>query len=147
MLIQKGFEPIVDAINIVFDSYNPIMIKELMNKSGYFKTQKHHLIGKKDNEMELIHLKNIVYIEGINNDTYVHTKSDEYLIKDKLYELESKLMDQLFVRVSKSYIVSINYISKIKPTFNGKLLLIMENGIELEVSRHYISNFRSVLGM
>lgn len=146
-LIESSMQCEDDCINIVFSEYNPTKIKELINKSGYYKTQKNHLVGKKDQDLELVSINDVVYIEGINNDTYAHTKDSEYLLKDKLYELEAKLQDKLFVRVSKSYIVSINHIKKIKPTFNGKLLLIIESNIQLEVSRHYISDFRKILGM
>lgn len=146
-LIEKGFDPVEDCINIIFSTYNPTNIKEMMNKSGYFKTQTEHIVGKTEQGLELISIKDIIYIEGINNDTYFHTKDKEYSIKDKLYELEIKLQDKLFVRISKSYIVSIAHINKIKPTFNGKLLLILNNNVQLEVSRHYLSDFRKVLGM
>lgn len=147
VLIEKGFETLANCINIIFEEYSIPLIKELLSKSGYYKTQKDHLIGKHDDDLELIRIDDIVYIEGINNDTFIHTINKEYSVKDKLYELESKLQDRLLVRISKSYIVSINHINKIKPTFNGKLLLILDNNISLEVSRHYITAFRQVLGM
>jgi len=146
-LIELGQEVEVDCINIVFGNDNIKNIKDLINKSGYYKTQKNHLIGKKDDEIHLIEMKDIVYIEGINNDTFVHTKKDEFIIKEKLYELELKLQDRLFARISKSYIISIYHIEKIKPTFNGKLNLILSSREQLEVSRHYIADFRKILGM
>ena len=71
----------------------------------------------------------------------------EFIIKEKLYELELKLQDRLFARISKSYIISIYQIEKIKPTFNGKLNLILSSREQLEVSRHYIADFRKILGM
>lgn len=142
-LIEKGFEPEVGLINIVFDDVKGI--KDMLNTSNYYKS-KNHLIGKKEDEQFLVQVEDIIYIEGINNDTYVYTTDDVYMVKDKLYELENTLFDKKFVRVSKSFIVSINYIDRIKPTFNGKLVLKLMNGQSLEVSRHYLKSFRKYLG-
>jgi len=146
-LIEQGYPTEKDSINIVFEEYKVKDIQDLLSKSGYFKTQKNHLVCKKDEELSLIHKNDVLYIEGVNNDTYVHTIDNEYTIKQKLYELEITLQEDLFVRISKSYIASINHINKIKPTFNGKLLLVLDNGVKLEVTRHYIHNFRKILGM
>ncbi len=146
-LIENGFPPINDCINIVFESYNKQEVRLLLSKAGYFKKSNNHILGKKGEELELIHLKDIRYFEGINNDTYIHTKGNEYSTKLKLYELEEMYKSKLFIRISKSYIVSLHHISKIKPTFNGKLTLELNNGIQLEVTRHYIKEFRYILGM
>lgn len=143
VLVESGFDVEPGFINIVFK--NPLDIPRLLTSANYYKS-KNHLLGKKDEDHHLIQVRDVIYIEGINNDTYVYTKDNSYLIKDKLYELEKSLHDKKFVRVSKSFMVSINHIDKIKPTFNGKLLLKLSNGQSLEVSRHYIKSFRNYLG-
>jgi DNA-binding LytR/AlgR family response regulator len=146
-LIEHGMETVPNCINIIFKEYSPKMILELLKESGYFKTSVSHLIGTSGDGIELIPLNEVIYIEGINNDTFIHTKNHEFSAKQKLYELESSLKQKMFVRVSKSYIVSISKIKKIRPTFNGKLLLLMNEGTNLEVTRHYIGDFRKILGM
>lgn len=147
VLIEEGMAPVEDCINIVFSTYNVNKIRDLLKESGYYKQSSAYLIGKNDQDLELVHTNDIVYIEGINNDTFLHTIDQEFLSKQKLYELEAQLIDKLFIRISKSYIVSVSKIKKIKPTFNGKLLLIMSNNVKLEVSRRYLGDFRKLLGM
>lgn len=146
-LIESGFASEDDCINIVFTSYNKVLVRDLLSKAGYFTKSNNHILGKQNDQMELIHLKDIAYFEGINNDTYIHTKDMEYSTKLKLYEIDEMYQNRLFIRISKSYIVSLHHISKIKPTFNGKLNLELHNGVQLEVSRHYIKKFRNLLGM
>lgn len=147
-LIENGMQGMDNLINIFFDPNDILEAKERLKESGYFASLKlDHLIGKKDEDVHLIPLKDILYFEGINNDTYVYTLDHGFTIKEKLYELEIRLFQQKFIRISKSYIVSIHKIRKIKPTFNGKLLLLLDNNIKLEVSRHYISSFKNYLGM
>lgn len=146
-LIQKGFDTEEDAINIVFDKYNLNHIKRLLAKSGYYQQSQDFLIGKNNDNWELISIKDVIYIEGLNNDTYIHVNEGEYKVKQKLYELELQLKSKLFVRVSKSYIVSVHHIKRIKPHFNGKLILHMRDHTKIEVTRHYVTDFRTVLGM
>lgn len=38
-------------------------------------------------------------------------------------------------------------IAKIKPTFQGKLILVMDNQQKLEVTRHYLPSFKQYLGL
>lgn len=147
VLIEDGMAPVENCINIIFSHYNVNVIHDLLKESGYYKQSSAYLLGKNNQDLELVHTNDIVYIEGINNDTFLHTENQEYLSKQKLYELEAQLIDRLFIRIAKSYIVSISKIKKIKPTFNGKLLLIMRNDIKLEVSRCYLGDFRKLLGM
>lgn len=147
-LVEKGKIGYPNLINIYFDPENLSHAKELLTKSNYYQTTNIiHLLAKKDEEVHLIPYKDILYIEGINNDTFIHTSSSEYQSKEKLYELEQSLFSKKFIRISKSYIVSIQKVVKIKPTFNGKLSLVLENGTKLDVSRHYIQSFKKYLGM
>jgi two-component system LytT family response regulator len=146
-LIENGMTGEKDLINIYFDPNDITKARNLLIESGYYATNSDHILGKNENEFILIQLREVIYIEGLNNDTYIHTNGNEYTTKQKLYELEQLLYSKKFIRVSKSYIVSVNHIIRIKPTFNGKLILKLKNNIELEVSRHYIGAFRKYLGM
>ena len=143
-LIESGFPTVENCINIVFGNKNEIPY--LLNKAHYYES-KSHLFGKSNDELNMIQVKDVIYIEAVNNDTYIYTKENSYLVKDKLYELEKTLYEKKFVRISKSFIVSINHIEKIKPTFNGKLMLKLDNKQSLEVTRHYLSAFRTYLGL
>lgn len=147
VLVEDGFETVPGLINIVFKDYNTSLIRDLLMKAGYYSSNSNHILGKINDELELIKLKDIVYFEGVNNDTYVKTSTNEYITKLKLCEIEELYHTKLLVRISKSFIVSLHHIKKIKPTFNGKLILVLDNGDSLEVTRHYIKNFRNMLGM
>lgn len=148
VLVENGFSGVDNSINIHFDPSDLAAARVLLEMAGYYKTQViRHLIGRHHGDAHIVPLSEIVYIEGINNDTYLHTKDMSYELKDKLYQLDEKLLRYKFVRISKSYIVSVYHIEKIKTTFQGKLLLILTGNTQLEVTRHYVSTFKQVLGM
>ena len=147
-LIENGAIGVENCINVYFDPTDLKSAKKRLIEAGYYQNDTiEHLVGKINDEMHVIPLQDVLYIEGINNDTYVHTLHESYLIKDKLYELEKSLTSKTFVRISKSYIVSLYKIEKIKPTFQGKLVLFLQGHTKLEVSRHYVPQFKQTLGM
>jgi DNA-binding LytR/AlgR family response regulator len=68
-------------------------------------------------------------------------------VKEKLYELEEKLGDKGFIRVSKCFIVNVVKIDRIISWFNSKLILkIMNIDEEVYVTRKYLSDFKKFLG-
>jgi len=104
--------------------------------------------GKSDDGYEVMPYSTISYFEGIGNNVYAVNEDKKYKIKEKLYELEPKLKSQGFIRVSKSFIVNIVKIDRIQPWFNGKLLLKLSVPLaEIEVTRKYVKDFKSFLGL
>ena len=63
-----------------------------------------------------------------------------------MYELE-QLLGPEFMRISKSIIVRIRKIESVEAVFNGMLLLHMKNGSREYVSRTYLPNLKSYLGI
>lgn len=123
-------------------------VDEIEEVIEYLKEQKNHsvLIGIKDGNMYPINIKKIEYIEGFTKDCYFHTEMDEYLSEYKLFELEEKIKEDTFIRISKSVIVNINKILYIRPEFNSKYGLYMKSGIKLMLNRKYLKEFKNKIG-
>ncbi len=103
-------------------------------------------VGELNKEYEIIHFDKIVFVESFGRDIVLHTKYKEYSIREKLYQVEGILMDRGFVRINKSTVVSKSGIKRIKPTFNGRIDLIMMNEKLLSVSKIYNKRFRNFIG-
>lgn len=103
---------------------------------------------QKNGKFYLIDLEDIVYLEFINNNLYLHTKEDEYISNNlslkKFIELYGNYS---FIRIHKSFIVNVEYISEIIPWFNSTMKIILRNNQskELFVSRNYIKEFKEVV--
>ncbi len=67
--------------------------------------------------------------------------------KEKLYYYEELYCSREFIRVSKSFIVNIKEIEKIKTTFNRKFILVMNNKEEIDVNRSYYETFKERIGL
>ena len=99
-----------------------------------------------DGEIEYILPKNILYTYREDNVTKIVTEKVEYEIKLSLKELETRLAPFSFFRIHKSYLVNLNYVSRLSPWFNGAYQLEVEGRTEkLSVSRNYAKNLRERL--
>ncbi len=105
------------------------------------------VIGKAaDDTMDIIVHSRICYFEASNNAVYCVTADGEYRVKEKLYELETTLPEDRFIRISRSYIVNIENVSRIIPWFGRRLVLRFNNTKkEVEVSKNYASAFKAFL--
>ena len=65
----------------------------------------------------------------------------------KLFEFEEALINSSFVRISKSCILNIHFIEKVKPTLNGKYEVLLINGEKLIINRHYVPDFKKKFGL
>lgn len=87
----------------------------------------------------------LIRTEGREINCYDKLKN-KYKLNKPLYELEH-ILEEAFVRVSKSTIVNIRQISHVSAGFNGTLQLTMKNGIEDYISRSFRKSFKERLGL
>nr|WP_294790673.1 LytTR family DNA-binding domain-containing protein [uncultured Mucilaginibacter sp.] len=73
-----------------------------------------YIFIKSAHRLQKIDLKDILFIEGLQNYIAVHTRSEKILSLQPLKNMESELSSSKFVRVHKSYIVAVGQISSIE---------------------------------
>ena len=105
------------------------------------------LLVVKENENYLLDVNKISYIEVVERKTFVYTEDDIYESKLKLYEMEEKLCQSGFFRISKSCLVHLKYIKSIKNDVERKLRLTMKNNEQIIVSRQYAEEIKKRLGV
>ena len=79
-------------------------------------------------------------------DRRVRLDSDRgsFLLRSRLYELEERLSDADFVRISNSELVQKGRILRLDFGLTGTIRLILEGGLETYVSRRYVSRIRKM---
>ena len=102
-------------------------------------------IGRKNGEQYFIDISDVIYIESTDKRTFLYTSTDVYESPFKLYEFEEKLADQNFLRASKNCLFNLNHIQALKSDLEQRLLLTMEGGIKIIVSRQYSSAVKAKL--
>lgn len=105
------------------------------------------MLVTKGDEVILLDVTKIIYVEAVERKTFVYTKENYYESKLKLYEMEERLMECGFFRVSKSCLVQIRNIKSLKNDINRKLRLTLESGEQIMVSRQYADDIKRRLGV
>jgi len=149
--VERGYSAPESGVTVLFNYFD---LNKLLDFLDNFQTpaSKEHrldiLTGKKDNSFEIIKPDMICFFMSDGNYVYCQTEIQRLEVNKKLYELESSYTNIGFIRINKSHIVNILKVNEIVPWFGGKLLLTFK-GItdEIQVSRHYVSNFKEFLGL
>ncbi len=88
-------------------------------------------------EMIAIKLSEIVYIQTDRNTLILHTMQGRYVLYQSLRRFLMQQNHPDLIRVHRSYAVNINFVQRYKIEQSGDGSVIMRNGIEIKLSRHY----------
>ncbi len=84
-----------------------------------------------------LQLDELDYVEAAGNYARLRVGPQEYLIRETMQALESKLPQGDFVRIHRSVIVNRRRIKELRPWFTGEYVVILTTGKELTLSRGY----------
>lgn len=70
-----------------------------------------------------------------------------YVIQEKLYELEERLDESRFFRISKSEIVNLKKIRRLDLSVTGTIKVILSDGTETYTSRRNVTKLKQCLGI
>ena len=104
------------------------------------------LAVKKGQDIVLLDFEDIFMIRVEEKQTKVYTEDRDYLVKKPLYQIEENL-DSNFVRVSKTTIVNLRKIKRVAPSLRGMMFIELKNGLKDNISRKYLSDFKSALDL
>lgn len=107
----------------------------------------HQLTAKKDDEIHLLDISQIMYIESVDRKCFIYTSDEIYESEFRLYELEQQLEEYGFFRVSKSFLIRLQSIQSLKADINRKIRITMSNGEQIMASRQYADELKKRLGV
>ena len=94
-----------------------------------------------------VSVEEILYIESVDKKTFLYTAGHVLRTEKRLYELEEILDAKTFFRCSKSVIVNLNKVSKLKPEVTRNILATLTNGEVIVISRRYVSALKELIGL
>lgn len=103
------------------------------------------IIGYIKDVMYKINPRDIYYIEGFSNEAYLYTKDNQYKVNYKLYELEEKLSNYQFIRISKSCLVNISEMECVIPDIQRRYIIVLKDKTKLTLTRSYVKEFKDYL--
>ena len=103
------------------------------------------LPGRVDGETVLFAPEEVLYIETVDDKTFAYTKEKVIRLDMTLSGVEERLKDISFFRCSKSMIVNIDKVERLKSLPSNRIDAMMQNGEHIVISRTYASEFRRLL--
>lgn len=116
--------------------------EEVVRIIDFFQRDATRLVAWKEKEQVLIKLDEILYIESVDGRTYAYTEHEVLKLNYNLTQLERRLKDVSFYRCSKSMIMNIDSVVKLKSLSSNRIDATMKNGEHIMISRTYASDFR-----
>ncbi len=92
-----------------------------------------YLYIKSDRKVMKLHLNDIHYLESLNDKVIIHLAEKEVTTTQRISYLAEKLPRKRFIRIHRSYIISLAHIS----AYNN--IMVEINGRELPIGRNYRS--------
>lgn len=102
--------------------------------------------GEYEKEAVYVDLKDILYFESVDSKTFIYTKDRVLTAELRLYEIEKRLSEKNFFRCSKSVVVNLGKIVKLKPEISRNIIATLDNGEAVVISRRYVSELKRIIG-
>jgi len=109
----------------------------------FIKLRDGHVEAYKDEKQYRIALSDILYVEAVDDRCFIYLDKDCYESRRRLYEFESLLPSDNYIRISKSVVVNLMKIVQIRPALNGRFLCHLVNGEDVIVSRKYVPDLKA----
>ena len=96
---------------------------------------------------EILSPDNIIRIYSAGGKTFASVSKKEYILRQRLYELEEQLTKYSFVRISNSEIINLKKVRNFDLRLSGTICVTLSDGTATYVSRRYVSKIKQVLGL
>ena len=74
-------------------------------------------------------------VQGADDYATLFTSTKEYLVSVRLSDLENHLGRANFLRIHRSHLINLEYVTLIQPSEAGRLQVVMKSGVEIVASR------------
>jgi two-component system LytT family response regulator len=130
------------AKKIKISNFNEIQLKSLLNKLNAGNEIEPTIAVPQSQEIILLKISQIIYLEAANNYTLIYSTTNEKLIISKgIYYFQELLGETGFIRVHQSYLVNQNYIRSIRKDSTLELM----NKTIVPISKLKIAQVREIL--
>lgn len=94
-----------------------------------------------------VQVDEILYVESVDKKTFIYLPGHVLQTDKRLYELEEVLDEKTFFRCSKSVIVNLNKVTRLKPEVTRNVLATLTNGEVIVISRRYVRALKKLIGL
>lgn len=101
-----------------------------------------------DDKTMVIQKRDVMYIETQGGYTHLHLRNDKLLIsRQTLTSIAQLLNPRHFMRIHRGFIVNLDEIDEMQPSFNHTYELMLKDGSKIPVSRSYVAKTKKAIGL
>ncbi len=158
----KAFE--VNALDYLLKPVQPERLQESINKLASVIEKKERREEKsitntnklgpddqvfvKDGEKcWFVRLSKVRLFESDGNYIKVYFDNQKPMIHKSLNALDDRLDDKVFFRANRKHMINLNWVENIEPWFNGGLMVTLQGGEKVEVSRRQATRFKDMMSL
>lgn len=131
--------------NTTKSGLNTGKIEQLDNAVKKHLDEAHRIVVKNGSNILILPVKEVLYIEAYDDYVKVFNKETFYLKKKTMSYYEDTLDSTQFVRIHRSFILNIDYITRIEPVDKNNQLAVLKTGIKLPLSKTGYTKLKEVL--
>lgn len=143
----KRLETALQKVREIMEREDLDDIRIDVKKSAQTMLETDQVFVKDGDKCWFVHLKDIRLLESDGNYVKVYFGTNRPLIHRSLNALDEKLDGRMFFRASRKYIINLKWIDKIEPWFNGGLMVTLQGGEKVEISRRQAAKFKEKLSL
>ena len=102
-------ERFIKDVNKVVEQYSENTVREDIPEKQHSQT----IFIKEDQVTYQVNLNDILFVEAYGNYLKIHTKEKVFVTRDTMHDIEKRLSVELFLRIHKSFIISLSKIESI----------------------------------
>ncbi len=143
---QERFEKAVKKfIENVPEKETDKKMEQLESVSKKHTEEAHRVVVKNGTSILILPTSQIIYIEAYDDYVKIFNNETFYLKKKTMSYYEEVLDPDQFVRVHRSFILNLNYLTKIEALDKNNNLALLKNGAKIPLSRSGYSKLRETL--
>jgi two-component system, LytTR family, response regulator len=109
--------------------------------------EKNRIVIKESGNIRIIPVHDVIFIESYDDYVKIHTAKEVFLKKKTMSFYESALDGNQFVRIHRSYILQLSYLTRIEPLEKETHVALLKNGVKLPLSKTGYVKVKQVLGL
>ena len=114
-------------------------IEQLISKNSL------NLIGYDDEEIVPLKIEDIYAFYSNNGKIYASTKSKDYLLKERIYQLET--IAQSFIKINQGCIINPKKILRFETKISGTIRVVLKNDFSDYIARREMKTVKRRLGL
>lgn len=119
----------------------------LINEEIRQPEERNRIVVKEGSNIKIIPVQDIHYIEAYDDYVKIFTQKEMFLKKKTMSFYEQNLNHSQFVRAHRSYIISLQQLTKIEPLEKETYIALLKSGVRVPLSKSGYLKIKTVLGI